>query len=100
MLKSNVLRNPNYNNNKLSITCGIPTYDTYLTSKLDKRWQWSNFFNLFQRISVKKKCFMQNGMSVLEIGRATGGLYKYLVKNIAKTKSSDYTGLDISEFKF
>lgn len=36
-------------------------------------------------------------MSVLEIGCAAGGAYKYLLKNGAITANSDYTGLDISE---
>ena len=95
MFKSDVLRNPNYNNDELSTTWGQPTYNKYLSS--DNTWQWSNFPNFSPRKSIKEKCSLQNSMSVLEIGCAAGGAYKYLINNKAITKSSDYTGLDVSE---
>lgn len=95
MYKSEVLRNPNYNKEELSTTWGQPTYDKYLTS--ESTWQWSNFPNFSQRKSIKDKCSLPQNMSVLEVGCAAGGAYKYLMSNGAITEKSDYTGLDISE---
>ena len=52
MFKSDVLRNPNYNNDELSTTWGQPTYNKYLSS--DNTWQWSNFPNFSKKINQRE----------------------------------------------
>lgn len=96
MFNSKALKTPEYNLAKLSNTWSQKTYKKYLTA--DSTWQWSNFPNFSARDSIKEKCAVPEGGSVLEIGCAAGGAYRFLSSNGAVDQTTDYSGFDISDF--
>ena len=96
MFNSKALKGPKYNLGKLSKTWSQKTYEKYLTA--ENTWQWSNFPNFSSRNSIKQKCVVPEGRSVLEIGCAAGGAYRFLMANGAIDKYTDYNGFDISDF--
>ena len=68
MFNSKALKVPKYNLGKLFKTWSQKTYEKYLTA--EATWQWSNFSNFSSRNSIKQKCVVPEGHSVLGIGCA------------------------------
>tara|TARA_Y100000991_G_C21919902_1_gene326038 strand:- start:101 stop:1030 length:930 start_codon:yes stop_codon:yes gene_type:complete len=94
MFRSEGISNPVYKNRELKETWGDKTYDKYLSINT---WKWTNFPNFSERDSVRNKCVVPNGESVLEVGCAGGKAYEFLKSQNAVSDLTDYTGIDVSE---
>ena len=88
--------NKTYNNELLDITWSQPSYVNKYQN-LDKTWSWKQLPNFdLNEGEIKKPKSNING-SILEIGSATGGAYKFLLSSNMMSENLDYNGLDISD---
>ena len=89
-------KNKIYNHEKLDDTWSQPSYvEKY--KDLDKTWSWRQLpnFDISHKKIEKPKNLIKG--SILEIGSATGGAFKYLKSNNVFSEDLKYYGLDISE---
>ena len=86
---------PKLDESKLSQTWSEPGYEHYIKGK--STWNWHQFpnFNL-KNSPVSAPNSLIDG-SVLEIGSAAGGAYKFLKESGVLAEDHDYTGMDISD---
>lgn len=86
---------PEYENTKLNLTWGERQYDKYYEG--EKTWLWQYYPDFSPRKNIFSPCFVPDGKSVLEVGCAAGGAYRFLKNNKAISDTTDFTGLDISD---
>ncbi len=90
-----IYKNKVFNNKQLDITWSQPSYvEKYID--LDKTWSWSQLPNFDLNEGRLQKPNSKIEGSILEIGSATGGAYKFLKDSDAMSERVDYNGLDIS----
>ncbi|PWH11107.1 hypothetical protein DEJ39_02095 [Bacteroidetes bacterium SCGC AAA795-G10] len=91
-INSENLINESYNRSKLADTWSEENYNKYEFSN----WNFHDY-PLFNGRQTFDNLNQKIDGSILEIGSAMGGAYRYLYHNKTLDKNSDYTGMDISK---